>query len=589
MVVALFLLYILLVAVGLIPRSIFPLKQCMDRGGRCSPQGGCTEDEYQLFGVGSCQEGEICCKLYEEKTLAGLEKFNAAAREALLNAIIVTLNKDTTPLADRSTVNLRVDNEYTFHLQINDKLLKDEQIKPELGPCAVYLVDAKDKGKKYVFSNEDGKLIPTDVPVDLIRGEIAECDAAVFKSKTFKPSLLDAYKDLTMYVILFDKEVGDQFKINAGFAAASALGGASNPEAYSKLVEMYSNTQHWLAMRVYRLQIDPLVKISGVSGEWVAKDQITITCNGVKCKRIMLKLAKLDKDQTYKDLLDQCQKDENYMGTLDYISGTMTKTTGIPLNIDLGGFRLPSQQKIMYITDKKPIAVIQQNKADVTIDKATMLRTFYIEGKTDFYVGESTYLCAKAVLEDDTSVYSVSNTPLKVDAIPPYIDPDKDIKVIYPDPITATSINTPYYYRQYPRVVITQCYDFGQSGCVNYDYYIHTGNFVNLQSHSADWQTGVVGLVLTEGLNMLLSYFAEKDAANTICPFITSSGYLRNTNQEIRFRSQGQGIICLRVSDKAGNTELYWKPLWTPEEMFKRILANQTEELLSSTSTNPLT
>jgi hypothetical protein len=278
--------------------------------------------------------------------------------------------------------------------------------------------------------------------------------------------------------------------------------------------------------------------------------------------------------------IDAYASSKDFKYSLDYVSGTMTKTTGIPLNFNIGGFRLPSQQKIMYVTDLKPIVVdAKTKKAAVVIDRATMLKTFYSDDYK-FFVGETTYLCAEANTSDGTTAYGLSDTPLKIDAIPPYLNPD-DIKIVYPDQVNSTLKTTPYYYRTYPVVRIPDCYDYGQSGCARYDYYIHTGNFINLRLSSGDIGTGIKALLLTEGLNALLNSFAAKDAINTLCPFITSSDYLSNTHQEIRFREQGQGIICIRVSDKAGNSQIVYTSLWTPEEMFKRIVANQTQELMS--------
>jgi hypothetical protein len=553
--------------------GIIHLKNC-DEGVCREKIGGCAENEYQLKWVSGCSESQICCKPYEQ-TPGALQLFNAKEQEALQNAIIVTLNKDTKPIPDRSTINLKADGDYTFHFNINDKLLSNAQSKAKLGPCAVYVINSREQGKKYLLA-EDGSLVAADQPIDFGR-ELANCSLDVFKTKKYKPKLLDAYKDLTLYVILFDKEFGDVYdQARPDFVGPLQPSDKMNI-ARSNLIDMYSNTQHWLAMRAYKLSVEPVVRFTGVSGDWVSKDQITINCDA-NCKKVGIKLVKNDKND-FDAMLAECTdsaRDADFKYTLDYVSGTMTKTTGIPLNINIGGFRLPSQQQIKYVTSSKDIVLTMvdktKSKADIVVDKATLLKTFYNNNNADYFIGETTYLCAKAILQDNSTVYGLSTTPLKVDVLPPYIN-QEDIKIIYPDIINATSKYTPYYYREYPRIVIPTCYDYGQSGCTNYDYYIHTGNFINLRVTAGDAETGIKALLLTEGLNALMNYFADQDAVNTLCPFITSPDYMRNTYQEIRFRQQGQGIICIRVSDKVGNSVIIWKSLWTPEEMFKRILA----------------
>ncbi|HJX06298.1 MAG TPA: hypothetical protein VJ461_06325, partial [Candidatus Nanoarchaeia archaeon] len=344
---------------------------------------------------------------------------------------------------------------------------------------------------------------------------------------------------------------------------------------------------HWLAMRAYRLNVEPVVKFSGLSGAWVAKDDITLSCTDVTCTRFGLALVKLKDDSAngYGEMINEC-KQANFAYTLNYIAGTSLQTTGIPLNIDIGGFRLPSQQKMVYQTASKPITVVD-NKAQITIDKATMISTFYNKTKnSELFIGDTTYLCVEATLKDSSKIYALSKTPLRVDVLPPYIDAEKGIKVIYPDPIqdiipTSMGGTGSYFYREYPRVVITGCYDYGQSGCSNYDYYIHTGNFISLNSITADWETGVKALLLTAGLNALFNYFGSQDPLNTICPYMYGGYYRLNTRPEIRFPYEGQGIMCIRAADKVNNRELYWKELWTPEQMFKEIVSNASSEIIS--------
>lgn len=195
------------------------------------------------------------------------------------------------------------------------------------------------------------------------------------------------------------------------------------------------------------------------------------------------------------------------------------------------------------------------------------------------FVGDSTYLCVEATTKDGKTMYTLSKIPLKVDVLPPYIDQSAGMTVVYPDRLNMTLTGTyggKYYYKDYPKVRISGCYDFGQSGCANYDYYIHPGEFIQLNSITGDIGTGITALVLTEGLNMLMNAIAAKDPLNTICPYVFSTDYRPNTNPEIRFPYRGQGIMCIRAADKVGNKELYWKALWLPDQMFSNIVAEAT-------------
>lgn len=569
MLLLLFTAIIILVQLGVIPNVFKSLRTCADRGGVCNSKlGGCAETEIPLYDV-DCGKGNICC-LPEDRELDKLSKFTSKEREAVYNAIILTLNQDPTPIMHGRTLDLKVDTEYTFHIKINDKLPESK-----IGPCAVYVTDAREDGKKYLLSKDGGKLITAGDGINQEGKPMEFGDCKKLAEKKYKPELFDAYKDLVLYVILFDEEVKKEFAANANTLKLS-----------ENLIAMYSNTDHWLAYRAYRLNVEPVVKISGMSGAWVKEDKITISCTIGTCTKFGLKLVKSD-EGNYSKILKECTGSDKgkFEYVLEYIAGTTIKTTGIPLNLDIGGFRL-QKQKVLYLTEKKPITVVN-NKAEVTIDKATMINNFYKSSNNEqLFVGDSTYLCVRAETEGGGVVFGLSETPLRVDIIPPYINAKDGIKLIYPDPVEgimpgASEQTTPYYYRQYPRVVIANCYDFGQSGCSNYDYYIHTGNFVNLRSYTTDLETGITALLLTQGLNALLNYLAAQNPLNTICPYIHSNNYRRNTHPEIRFRDQGQGVMCIRASDKVGNAELYWKGLWTPENMFRNILAQEAGKFVS--------
>jgi len=524
---------------------------CVGRGATCVDGSICPIGSHEELGLSGCTSGQRCCKSEQapaSSSTTSTTQLTSKEQVALKNGVIVTLGNNPTPLADRATLALKVSQPYTFKITVNSQLSAEK-----IGGCIIYVVDSKNKNQAYTL-DESGDLIP-------LIGDITAANPCIpgeSQSFLYIPTSLDTYKSLAFYAILLQKDVD------------------------VKVASHDSKLQ--LASKIIQLKVEPVIKFSGMSTEWTAKDDITITCNGISCNKIGLKLLRLPEGETttYEDLLKTCIAGGNdYHYSLEYISGTTVQTSGIPLNIDIGGFRLPYQQKVLYVTSSSPIAVVN-NKATVTIDKATMIRTFGAGATlTDSspLIGDKTYLCVEARTSGTGGpYYALSDTPLRVDAFPPIIDADSGIRVVYPDPITATNLTTPYYYRQYPRIVVEGCYDFGQSGgpsgCTNYDYYIKTGNFINLNSATGDWQSGLVGLLLTEGVNSLITYFASKDAANTICPLMTSNGYTRNTNPEIRFMGAGQAIVCIRIGDKVGNTRLIWKPIWSPAEMFNRILVS---------------
>ncbi len=561
LVLAIILLLVLLSIINGTISGAKKINNCGDRGGLCVTKAygvGCGVGSYAQPDLKGCTEAEMCCLPTEKQPGQVQAQFTVKEQAALKNGLIVTLNDVTTQLSQGTSIPLKVSSQYTFKISVNDQL---KSAISKIGDyCAVYITDSNERGKKYVLDSQ-GTLTPVSSESIPGNDEIIHCPPGEIKTRIYNPTALDAYKSLTMYVILLDKNTSDAYNNEGSF------------------MSMYSNTQHWLAWKAFKLNVEPVIKISGMSTDWTAKDQLTISCNGISCDSIELRLVKLgDESQTYNDLLiNDCSQPSNlFKSSLEYVSGTTVQSSGIPLNIDIGGFRIPYQQRLLYVTNSRPISV-SANKADITIDKATMMRTF-ASTNSDLLLEDKSFLCVRArkagTAANPVYYYGMSETPIKVDALPPVVDVDSGIQVVFPDPITSMNASTPYYYRQYPRIVVSGCYDWGQSGCTNYDYYIKVGNFINLNSNTADWQSGVVGLLLTEGVNSLITYFASRDAANTICPLMTSNGYMRNTNPEIRFMGAGQAIVCIRLGDKVGNTRLVWKPIWSPAEMLNRVLVS---------------
>lgn len=570
-VITLFVLVLLIIIFNNFFKIPIALGKCEEYGRCVEKTIGCGPNEMRLLSMGGCSKSQICCRENEQSSEEELQDLNPKQQKAVENAIIVSLNNDPTPIADRSIIQLKVGMNHTFNIQLNQDLKTLSNLIHD--KCAVYIKDNSQAGRIYYYNPSENNFVSfiqtddTKQPPYLI-----DCKEKNGNVKTnlgkfnFAPSMQDVYKGLELYVIVFRNKTDE-----TGEESQNA-----QQTSYS-----YSDTNNWFAVRTYRLNVEPVIKITGVSGTWVDKDDITLSCTDITCTKFGLKLVKLKQsgattEESYKKMIEECKKNEGFSYDLAYLIGVSSQQTGIPLNINIGGFRLPiGQQKVVYQTGVKPI-IISNNQAQILIDKATMISTFYQAQKDpDLFVGDTTYLCVEATTKDNEKVYALSKNPLKVDVLPPYVDQDKGILVIYPDRLNATITGTfggTYYYREYPKVRIAGCYDFGQSGCSNYDYYIHPGEFIKLNSITGDIGTGITALILTEGLNMLFNALAAKDPLNTICPFIFSTDYRPNTNPEIRFPYRGQGIMCIRISDRVGNKELYWKALWLPDEMFNQIM-----------------
>ncbi|MBN2458805.1 hypothetical protein JXB28_00840 [Candidatus Woesearchaeota archaeon] len=585
-VLVLLILVILLVIVTRFFRVPIGLGQCSEYGKCVEKSIGCNANEVKLLMTlnSGCTSSQVCCMPKEQQTeqQQQLQDLTPKEQEAVENAIILTLNNDPTPIADRSIIQLKEGVPYTFNIKINDKLNTPAILNQIHNfTFAVYIKDSREAGKVYYFlpytqSQDPATITGTGISplpdpvvgvppylIELVRGDRITLPDRKF---IFTPSMLDTYKGLELYVIIFRKPA----------LVTDPQSGETSLEPIRSM-DYFSNTNNWFAVRNYRLNVESAVKISGMSGTWVPKDEITITCTDVTCTGFGFKLVKLNgqTETAYQQMIADC-KTEPHVSELAYITGTSIQQTGIPLNINIGGFRLPlGQQRVIYQTMIKP-TIVTGNKASILIDKATMISTFYgRQSNPDLFVGDSTYLCVEATRQGDTPIYSVSKIPLKVDVLPPYIDQEAGMRVIYPDRLNLTLTGTfggTYHYREYPKVLISGCYDFGQSGCSNYDYYIHPGEFIQLNSLTGDVGTGITALILTEGLNMLMNALAAQDPLNTICPYIFSTDYRPNTNPEIRFPYRGQGIMCIRASDKVGNKELYWKALWLPDQMFSSIV-----------------
>ena len=183
------------------------------------------------------------------------------------------------------------------------------------------------------------------------------------------------------------------------------------------------------------------------------------------------------------------------------------------------------------------------------------------------------------------NVTSYSEQPLRLDVAPPKIgNTDDYISVVYPDPrilennlpgllnrgaITPGQQVTPYYFNEYPKVMIKKCFD--KSGCKNYDYYF-APTYIRVNIHADDLETGIVSAIIGQGLNYLYNYLLTRNPLKTVCPLANSGQYRYNTHPEIRSRRGEQGVFCIRVTDAVGNYWLTWKVIYNPYDVVEDVV-----------------
>ncbi|MFH0870020.1 MAG: hypothetical protein V1866_03105 [archaeon] len=571
------------------PNTFNSMTSCYDRGGSCSEGSMVCEEGYYREYAGRCtDEGQICCMPSDPEKAKKVLQLTDKERKALMNPFIVTLDSSPTAVTE---FNLKAGTTYIIRMKLNDNLPTDT------GPFLFYLTDAKDDSKYYEFiTKSDGssgslgfftkdqlaKVMAAEKNTYLAGG--AEKGKPITQSYT--ASLKDSYKDLTLHLVLLSK---DAVKNNKNelieYDADSFLSLLANPTMQ-------------LASKSYKFKINSVLEVTGLNTMWAADDQITLTCKEAGCTEFGLTILSEKESTNFDDLVEKCEgTDSSKFSTKVFnIVGTTIETNGLPLNLDIGGFRIPTQkEQLKYVIQEKPIIIVN-NMANIKIDKATMLQNFYKKTENeDLFIGESTFICARAMIskkgETPVYTYAVSTSPLKVDILPPAVTSD-NVQLIYPDPVMnnmnqygsqyPSVSGQNYFYKMYPRVVVSGCYDYDQSGCTNYDYYLRMGDFITLNVNSNKTSDILTGIALTEGLNALLNYFAGKDPLNTVCPYIHSNEYRPNTQPEIRLPYQGQGMICIRIKDKAGNAVLVWKQIWSPEQMFKKIAQEAANPILGS-------
>lgn len=586
-----------------IPSMVHAATDCKSQTGAACMEAtyGCPMNYiHQIAYDDSCGKGSVCCVPEDDVYASQLAlRFNTLQRQALVDPITVTIDNDPNKV---TSLDFREGEEHTIHIKFNDKL-------PEkaFGKVAVFFTNAQDPGKIYWLDND--KITEKTSYQELVaKTPVTYVDKTGYSSpdKKLKTTLKDSYQDYTLNIIVLDEEkigcqqtVGTQNEekwieclTHQGQNGETNKATATPSYDSETLLKIYfTDPEYYLAVKKYPLDVKRILDITGVGTTWASEDTVTIVSSDPEYSaNVGVTILDAYTANSLNKVVDDCAEiphnSPNFKSQIDNVIGTTIETSGVPLNINLGGFRIPtSKDSLKYITEKKPL-IMSNGKADVKFDRAAYAQTFYKEGgvKAETLAGQSAYVCAKVerVNKEGThlgTAYAVSPLPLRVDVIPPYID-EETIQIKYPEAVMNTpnsSYNSqypsiygqPYFYRDYPKVQIP-CYD-SQSGCSNYDYYIKTGNFINFQV-ATNSTTGAIGVAaLQVGLNMFMQYLASKTADSTICPNILSNEYRTNSRPEIRFRDSGQGIICIRAVDKAGNAMLAWKEMISTEEMAKRV------------------
>lgn len=618
---ALILMVVLLPQIIKIPSLFSAATSCTNHQGVCTEQyAGCPEN-YYLQTAYTCSNNQVCCSPNVHKP-AELERFTSAQRTALANPIFLTIGDNPNSVTELALEEGQV---ITATLKFNDKL-------PEkgFGPVLIYMSDSNSPNQIYApaifhrsevtcVGNPDCMVIGADQQSSPSEGIITGINAGIGSSNfprsnskisiDLKPMLKNSYEKRTLHVIILDAQkiaCSEKYPpssdeenwlkcLNQGtelFDAAKYVGN-NGLENAKKLI---SDKSYWLAGKSYKITVKPVLELSGISTSWVAEDSLTVKANKPDYTDLEVSLVNAAEMTGIGQIIDSCTAESSeyrteFRKSLTNIVGTTTETSGIPLNLNIGGFRIPTATvQLKYITTQNTPKIVG-DKADFKIDKATMLKDFYENAgrRMDaLFTGQNAYVCIRAK-KGTSYAHAISSTPLKVDVLPP-VTTQEEIQVIYPE----LMINTPQltnqypsmegrtsFYSRYPRVVIP-CRDYGQSGCASYDYYIKDGNFVNVNMQVDNWQDAVTGIALQYGINQLFNYFASLDPEKTICPYIHSNEFRNNRQSSISVRTKGQAIMCIRIKDNVGNSRLVWKEIYSPQEMLERTAVEAANEAVSA-------
>jgi len=603
---------ILLILIYMVTRNsgnfLKGLNSCEAKGGECLSS--CGSLEAMPAGDAGCEkefknQNMVCCKKAETQQQTGV-----GANSELIKVLI---NNEKTSLTYGERRDMDIGTVYKIDTVLDSKKLESLTGTQNM-VCSLFLKDT-DTSQEYVMertekplsSDEQKKPIPLDDAKESYnQGDsfIVGCNA---KDKLWlryiKPEDLQAGRIYALKIIVYDKDVADNM----------IKSGSITNDAYSDdFKSLILDETHWAAEFTAYLRVKPIIEIKDISGTWVVFDDITVTANApYKLSNVSIAIVPgnktleelqpkgenvdLDQKSLYQQIYDACISETNgpvYWYRLNKITAIKAGEQGINLGLFTAGRQ--AYQSAMYESQLQPIEMIN-GQAKVHIDASSISENFQIGDMKEEKEGplKEQYLCVKAkVYGPDGKVkiiHSASSQPLRLDVAPPLIDEtDTYIQVKYPEykllqdsitklieqnRITPNQQVTPYYFEQYPKIVIKKCID--KSGCKNYNYYFAPTN-IRININTNDLATGIVGTILGYGLNYLYQQIVASNPLETICPLANSGQYRTNSYPEIRFYKDQQGIFCIKAIDAVGNYWLTWKTAYNPYDVIEDVVANAT-------------
>ena len=570
------------------------INSCEAKGGTCIGSCGGTLEPI-LAGDAGCRkefkgQNLVCCK-DERRAEEELRGYGAHS-----DLIKVTLNGASTPLYYGERRDLEIGKTYYIEVFLSDEIRG--RLDSGVKYCGIWMEDKgiseeyalKDLGQSKVKDYD--KLQEAPLIKDIKRDTVGDVEGAIIRKCTragttdklilfprmFTPEELSAGRTYTFRVIVYSGDVSQAIDQNQ-YRVDSV-------DARNEL----EDSDNWVAEFTALFRVTPIIEITGISGTWVASDDITVRANEpYKLSKVWAKIVGDfgSDDNLYQQLETACKTVTGYKKSIHKITALKVGKEGINVIFTLGHH---AYQEAMYESQEQPITVTK-NQAKIHLDASSIAETFNINDMKEEYEGElkERYLCVKAdVVAPDgrkLTVTSYSEQPLRLDVAPPKIDNTNDyISVVYPDSrllegnlqnllnqgrISPGQQVTPYYFNEYPKVIIKKCFD--KSGCKNYDYYF-APTYIRVNIHADDLQTGIVSVIIGQGLNYLYNYLMTRNPLKTICPLANSGQYRYNTHPEIRSRRGEQGVFCIRVKDAVGNYWLTWKVVYNPYDVIEDVV-----------------
>jgi len=587
-----------LVLRGQFTNFIKGLNSCEAKGGECFSS--CGDLEPIPAGDAGCEKefknkDLVCCKV-ERKGEVEMRGYGANSQ-----LIKVVVNKEKTPLYYGERRDFDIDKLYSIQTVLDYEKLKKLADTPDLR-CSIFLKDV-DTNEEYVLLRSKNKpsdttsefLFPISETYNQDDSFIISCGGGADSvwPRYFKPKELQAGRTYELRVVVYDKDVSNYFKPGTRMTQYS-----------DDIKNAILDEENWLAEFTAYLRVKPIIEITGISGIWVASDDITVkSLEPYKLSKVEVGIIQVDKPQEsdkislYQKIYDTCSAPTTkYTDSLHKITAVKVGDEGINI---IFPFARNAYQTASYESQAQPITVTETH-AEIHLDASTIIEDFS-EFKDDMLKETGAdlkeyYLCVKALvsLKDEAprTIYATSQQPLKLDVAPPnFHNTDDYIQVVYPDPkVLEDNLQrliqegralpgqriTPIYFDEYPYIQIKKCID--KSGCKNYDYYFAPTNIrININTNTLG--SGAVAAIIGYGLNYLYNYIVTRNPLKTLCPLANSGQYRRNSHPEIRFMKQQQGVFCIRVSDAVGNYWLTWKTVYNPYDVLENVAENVTGEI----------